>query len=68
MQWLRTIAGEVLGLFVDDRIFAGAILAWIILAAVVLPRLTMPDAAKGLMLFAGLAAILLTSAVHRARR
>jgi hypothetical protein len=68
MTWLRSIAGEIFGLFVDDGSFAGAILAWIVVAGFALPRLGLADAGKALILFAGLAAILLTGAIRRARR
>ena len=32
MRWLRSIAREVFGLFVDDASFALAILVWVVLA------------------------------------
>ncbi len=67
MRWARRIGGEVFGLFVDDGGFAGAIVAWIVLAGLVLPRLALPDAGKAILLFAGLAAILLAGAMRRAR-
>ena len=66
MRTLTTIFAEIWGLFVDDGRFAVAILVWLAFAAGVLPRLALPGAAPPVLLFAGLAAILLESAVRRA--
>ena len=68
MRWLRTVASEALGLFVDDVGYAISILAWLFAAWVLLPRLDLPPSAKGAILFVGLAAILIESAARRARR
>jgi hypothetical protein len=68
MKWLRTIATETFGLFVDDGAFAVAILAWLIVAGVVLPHVGTTAAVKGPILFAGLAVILIESATRRARK
>jgi hypothetical protein len=68
MRWLKTISSEIFGLFVDDGSFALAILVWLALVWLVLPRLAMPVAWGGIVLFAGLALILLESALRRARR
>lgn len=68
MAWLRTTAVEVLGLFVDDGPFAAAILVWIAAAWLVLPRLGLPEAAQGPILFAGLASLLTGSALRAVRR
>lgn len=68
MRWLTSIAREVLGLFVEDGRFAGAILAWLALAIVVLPRAGPGTRAAGPVLFAGLAAILVTSVLRYGRR
>ncbi|MGU3404686.1 hypothetical protein [Methylobacterium brachiatum] len=66
MNWLRTITRELVGLVVDDVGFAAAIVAWIacawILSAYVLP----PASWHAVMLFGGLALILLESVVRRA--
>ena len=67
MPWLKTIANELFGLFVDDGTFAITILAWLALAWLTLPHLPLPPTAKGPILFLGLAAILLESATRRAR-
>jgi hypothetical protein len=68
MPWIKTIAAEIYGLFVDDGSFALAILAWLLAAWLLLPRLGLPSALGGPILFAGLAAILVESALRRARK
>jgi hypothetical protein len=68
MRWLRSIAREVIGLFVDDGSFAIAILAWLALAVVVLPRAGLWTRVAGPVLFAGLAAILVASVLRYSRR
>ena len=68
MAWLRTTAVEVLGLFVDDGPFAAAILVWVALAWLVLPRVGLPGAAQGPILFGGLASLLIGSALHAIER
>ncbi len=66
MAWFQAIIREVLGLFVDDSGFALAILAWIAVS-VALSWLGIASAWVGITLFAGLAVILLESAVRRSR-
>lgn len=68
MKWVGTIAREVFGLFVDDGSFAVAILVWLVLVALGLPRLGIAAGWDGLIVFAGLALILVASAAQRARR
>ena len=68
MRWYRSIAREVVGLFVDDGSFAIAILVWLALVVVVLPRLAAGARWAGPALFAGLAAILIESVLRFARR
>lgn len=67
-DWWRTIVGELLGLFVDDGRFAIAILAWLAVCWFAVPRLHWSAGAQGLLLFAGLAAILVESTWRRGRR
>jgi len=43
-------------------------LLWLIIAGVALPRLGISPPAKAIILFAGLAAILMESALRRARK
>jgi len=66
MSWLNTIVREILGLFIDDAGFALAILAWVAVC-LVLSWLGVASALAGLTLFAGLAVILVESAVRRSR-
>jgi hypothetical protein len=67
MGWLKSIGRELLGLFVDDGSYAGAILLWVGLAVAGLPRLGL-GAWDGPVLFAGLAAILVESVLRFAAR
>lgn len=68
MRWIKSAGRELLGLFVDDTSFAIAIIVW--LGAVWLLSLNvLRDVGwAGVILFAGLAAILLWSAMRRARQ
>ncbi len=68
LSLLRAIWGEAVGLFIDDGRFAAFILAWLVFAVLALPRLLPHSPAAPLLLFAGLALILVDSAVRRARR
>ncbi len=68
MSLLRTIWDELLSVFVDDARFAGAIVVWLAACWLVLPRLPLPAPLLPLILFAGLLAILIEGARHRARR
>ncbi|WP_159013298.1 hypothetical protein [Acidisoma sp. S159] len=68
MKWIGTIVREVFGLFVDDGNFAIAILVWLALVGLGLPRLGIAAVWDGLILFAGLALIMVVSAAQRARR
>jgi hypothetical protein len=66
VKWLRSIVREVWGLFVDDGSFAAAIVVWLALAVLVLPRVAAGWA--GPVWFAGLAAILVESVLRAGRR
>ena len=68
MTWLKTIWSEFIGLFVDDGSLAVAVLAWLAVAWLLLPRLPLPPALPPAILFAGLASILVESALRRARQ
>ena len=63
MGWIKSVAREVYGLFVDDGSFAVAILVWVAVAGVALPHAGW----AGPVLFAGLAAILVKSVLRFAR-
>lgn len=67
MAWLKGILQEIVGLFVDDGIFAGAILVWLAIVWGLLPRLDLSPSARAMLLVVRLAAILLESALRRSR-
>ena len=67
MHSLKSIAREILGLFVEDGSFAVGILVWVVLAVVVLPRVAWGVRWAGPALFAGLAGILVESVLRYAR-
>ena len=64
MAALAKIAQELVGLFVDDGSLAAIVLAWIALCGLVLP----PNPWHGLILFLGLALILIENVVRAARK
>jgi hypothetical protein len=66
VKWLRSIAREVWGLFVDDGSFAAAIVVWLAVAVLVLPQVAAGWA--GPVWFVGLAAILVESVLRAGRR
>ena len=65
---LRGMGAEVWSVFVDDGLFAGAILSWALLAGVVLPQCSPPRWLPGPLLFAGLAVILVAGAWRACRK
>ncbi len=67
MGWLRTIGREVWGLFVDDGSLAVAILIWVGLVWLAQLRLGRFSGAVGVLLFGGLAVILVESLLRFAR-
>ena len=67
MTPLGTACAKLLGLFVDDGRFAGAIVVWLGLTWLVLPRLAVPRVLAAPILFAGLAAILAWGGVRQTR-
>jgi len=68
MRWLRTILTEIFGLFVDDGRFALAILIWLGAVWLARSRLGLAPLWAALALFAGVAGILIGSALRRCRR
>lgn len=66
MTALKSILREVFGLFVDDVGFAAAIVGWITLAWLLSAFVLPPSPWVAILLFAGLGAILLESALRRA--
>ena len=67
MHRLLGIAREVYGLVVDDGFLALAAVVWTAVVSL-LPRLGLPASWGGVALVAGLAIILVESALRRARR
>jgi hypothetical protein len=68
MQWLKTIFRELLAVFVDDGSFAAAILVWLALLWLLARAPYVPATWNGWVLFAGLAILLIESALRRSRR
>lgn len=67
MNWIKNIVREIFGLFVDDGSFALAILIWLVLIRWTAPYLSLSPAVTGIILFAGLALILIESTARYAR-
>ena len=68
LQSLKAILRELYGLFVDDGSFAIAIIVWLVLLWLARPYLHLSGAWIAVVMFAGLVAILIESALRRARR
>lgn len=68
MKWLKTIVDEAIGLFVDDGLFALAIVACVAVVGGLTLWVSGARPYCGPLLFAGLAAILAESALRRARK
>ena len=67
MSWLKTIWDEVIGLFVDDKSLALVILAWLVVAGVVVALKWIPANLQGPLLVLGLVLIFLENTLRRAR-
>lgn len=67
MTWLKTIASEVFGLFVEDGSFAVALLLWIALLWVLIHYVAISGVAAAALLFGGLAVVLVESVLRFAR-
>ncbi|MBV8764390.1 MAG: hypothetical protein JO137_11540 [Hyphomicrobiales bacterium] len=67
MAWVKTTFSELVSLFVEDGSLAVAILAWLGLTGLVLARFESLSSWRGMVLFAGLAAILVENTWRRAR-
>jgi hypothetical protein len=68
MSWVKSVAREVWGLFVEDGSFAAAILVWVVIVGVGLVRVAAAASWTGPALFAGLAVVLIESVVRFARK
>lgn len=67
MKWVNAVWREIFGLFVDNGRFALSIAIWLVLTGLLLPAIGLGGSWAGLILFAGLAVILLESVIRRAR-
>lgn len=68
MRWIRTTLREIFGLFVEDGSFAIAILAWLGIVWLLVPHLGIVSPWSGVILFVGLASILVENALRYAAR
>jgi hypothetical protein len=68
MNWLKIIVREIFGLFVDDAIFAAAILLWLVFIKILTTQLGIAARWSGIILLAGLALILAESTTRYAKR
>jgi uncharacterized membrane protein YgdD (TMEM256/DUF423 family) len=68
MQWIRSIAREIWGLFVDDGSFAAGTLVWLGIVMLVLRRVAWIQPFGGVVLFVGLSALLIANVLRYARK
>jgi hypothetical protein len=68
MRRISLILRELFGLFVDDASFALTILVWLTAYAVLLPLVPLPLSWRGVLLFIGLAVILVWHCLRRSVR
>jgi hypothetical protein len=61
MTFAKSALSEIWGLFVDDGTFAAVLLAWCVVARVVLPRLSLPAHGSAVVFFLGCLAALLAN-------
>jgi hypothetical protein len=64
MQVLTAIGRELLGLFVSDMRFTGALAAWIAVVAAIPVFLKPASSAEAVVLFVGFAVILIENLMH----
>ncbi|HEX7341332.1 MAG TPA: hypothetical protein VF269_03555 [Rhodanobacteraceae bacterium] len=67
MKWLHHVWQAIAGLFVDDRWLAIATLLWLLIAWWLLPRLAVPLTWQGVILFLGIAAILVWTSLRHGK-
>ncbi|WP_284944324.1 hypothetical protein [Acidisoma cladoniae] len=65
---LTMVRNEIWSVFVDDGVYAGSIVSWLAMVWLVLPRLGLAAPLPALVLFAGLAAILVWGSMRSARK
>lgn len=67
MRWIKTAVAEFWGLFVDDGRYALAIIVWLAVVWLVLPRLGFSSGWNAIILCVGLLLILLEGSLRGAR-
>jgi hypothetical protein len=67
MNWLKSTLTELVGLFVDDGLYAIAIVAWLLVTWLLISRFDLSPVVGAVVLFGGLVLILVESATRRAR-
>lgn len=68
MKWIKNILREIYSLFVDDGVFALAVLIWVGVTFWATSHFAVSSATAAIILFAGFALILLESTTRYARR
>ncbi|MDQ2908403.1 MAG: hypothetical protein M3R44_03520 [Candidatus Eremiobacteraeota bacterium] len=68
MNAARSLAAELIGLFIEDRFFALAVAVWLGVIIVTAPLWNASTLARGIVLFFGLAAIFVASVFQGARK
>lgn len=68
MNWTKATLREIYGLFVDGGRFALAVVIWLAIAWFALPGLAQGRSWASILLFLGLAVILIESVGRRARK
>ena len=66
MSVVRSIADELVSLFVDDGSLVVLVLIWLTICWLLLPKLSLPSHLLPVLLFVGLVAILAESAIRGA--
>jgi hypothetical protein len=67
MGWIKSVAREVWGLFVDDGSFAVAIVVWLAVVLLAARRVAWGARFGGVVLFLGLATVLIENVLRYAR-
>ena len=67
MGWIKTVAREIWGLFVDDGSFAATIVVWLGFVLLILRRFASARV-DGFILFAGLVGLLIENVVRSSRK
>lgn len=68
LRFARPAVLEIVALFVDDGVYACAIVAWVILVAALTPQIRLPSMYEAPLLTLGLMVIVVLAVRHAARR